>query len=93
MTTRYLLHPIQARPRAWSEAARALAEAVFTRQSRLGRPQTGDAASLTALTVDEVRTEAARCMSCGACFDCENCYKYCQDSAVIRPSASTAASR
>jgi Fe-S-cluster-containing hydrogenase component 2 len=24
-------------------------------------------------------------MSCGECFDCENCYKYCQDSAVVRP--------
>ena len=36
-------------------------------------------------TVDEAKTEAARCMSCGKCFDCENCFKYCQDSAIIRP--------
>jgi NADPH-dependent glutamate synthase beta subunit-like oxidoreductase/Pyruvate/2-oxoacid:ferredoxin oxidoreductase delta subunit len=36
-------------------------------------------------TVEEARAEAARCMSCGECFDCENCFKYCQDSAVVRP--------
>ncbi|MFO7653015.1 MAG: NAD(P)-binding protein [Candidatus Krumholzibacteriia bacterium] len=36
-------------------------------------------------TMDEARTEAARCMSCGLCFDCENCFKYCQDSAIVRP--------
>ena len=36
-------------------------------------------------TLDEVRTEAIRCMSCGQCFDCENCFKYCQDNAVVRP--------
>ena len=36
-------------------------------------------------TVDETKTEAARCMSCGDCLDCENCFKFCQDNAVIRP--------
>ena len=46
---------LQARDQPGSIAARALAEAVVTRDSRLGRPQTGDAASLAALTVDEVR--------------------------------------
>jgi Pyruvate/2-oxoacid:ferredoxin oxidoreductase delta subunit len=29
--------------------------------------------------------EAQRCLSCGACFDCDNCWKYCPDQAVIRP--------
>jgi NADPH-dependent glutamate synthase beta subunit-like oxidoreductase len=38
------------------------------------------------LSDEEVRAEAARCMSCGMCFECENCWKYCQDNAVIRPS-------
>jgi Pyruvate/2-oxoacid:ferredoxin oxidoreductase delta subunit len=36
-------------------------------------------------TDDETKTEAARCMSCGDCLDCENCFKFCQDNAVIRP--------
>jgi Pyruvate/2-oxoacid:ferredoxin oxidoreductase delta subunit len=36
-------------------------------------------------TEQEARDEAARCMSCGLCFDCENCFKFCQDNAVIRP--------
>jgi formate dehydrogenase major subunit len=34
---------------------------------------------------DQTRQEAARCMSCGLCFDCENCFKFCTDNAVIRP--------
>jgi NADPH-dependent glutamate synthase beta subunit-like oxidoreductase len=28
--------------------------------------------------------EAKRCMSCGMCFDCDNCFTYCSDSAVKR---------
>ncbi|MBU2648489.1 FAD-dependent oxidoreductase [bacterium] len=32
--------------------------------------------------VDAIKAEAARCMSCGQCFDCENCWKFCGDSAV-----------
>jgi NADPH-dependent glutamate synthase beta subunit-like oxidoreductase len=36
-------------------------------------------------TEQEAKDEAARCMSCGICFDCENCFKFCQDNAVIRP--------
>lgn len=29
--------------------------------------------------------EAQRCLSCGACFDCDSCWKYCPDQAVIKP--------
>ena len=34
---------------------------------------------------DEALTEAKRCMSCGLCFECGNCWSYCQDNAVIKP--------
>jgi NADPH-dependent glutamate synthase beta subunit-like oxidoreductase/Pyruvate/2-oxoacid:ferredoxin oxidoreductase delta subunit len=37
------------------------------------------------LTEDEIKAEVKRCMSCGMCMECENCWKYCQDNAVIRP--------
>jgi Pyruvate/2-oxoacid:ferredoxin oxidoreductase delta subunit len=33
----------------------------------------------------EAIQEAQRCLTCGACFECDNCYKYCPDQAVIRP--------
>lgn len=36
------------------------------------------------LTQDQVIAESKRCMSCGMCFDCDNCYMYCSDSAVER---------
>jgi Pyruvate/2-oxoacid:ferredoxin oxidoreductase delta subunit len=29
--------------------------------------------------------EAQRCLTCGACFECDNCWKYCPDQAVIKP--------
>ena len=31
--------------------------------------------------------EARRCLSCGGCFECDNCYKYCPDQAVLKPLA------
>lgn len=34
------------------------------------------------LSQDDAAKEAARCMSCGMCFDCEKCYLFCQDGAV-----------
>jgi NADPH-dependent glutamate synthase beta subunit-like oxidoreductase len=34
------------------------------------------------LTMDQVIEETKRCMSCGMCFDCENCYTFCSDNAV-----------
>jgi len=36
-------------------------------------------------TQDDVVHESKRCMSCGMCFDCGNCWSYCQDNAVIKP--------
>jgi NADPH-dependent glutamate synthase beta subunit-like oxidoreductase len=37
------------------------------------------------LTQEQIIAEAKRCMSCGLCFQCDNCWKYCQDQAVIKP--------
>ncbi len=37
------------------------------------------------LTRDQAIAEAKRCMSCGLCFQCDNCWKYCQDQAVVKP--------
>jgi len=34
---------------------------------------------------DRVVEQARRCMSCGYCFDCEKCWLFCQDQAVIKP--------
>jgi formate dehydrogenase beta subunit len=36
-------------------------------------------------TPDQTFAEAARCMSCGYCMDCEKCWLYCQDQAIKKP--------
>ncbi|NKB63820.1 MAG: NAD(P)-binding protein [Gammaproteobacteria bacterium] len=36
------------------------------------------------LTAEAARKEADRCMSCGMCFECDNCVIYCPQDAVFR---------
>ncbi len=36
-------------------------------------------------SLDEAVREAQRCLQCGACIECDNCWKYCPDQAVIKP--------
>ena len=36
------------------------------------------------LDEEQVRAEAERCMSCGMCFECDNCVIYCPQDAVLR---------
>ncbi|KOR28215.1 glutamate synthase, partial [Achromatium sp. WMS2] len=39
---------------------------------------------LIGLSQDEAIAEAKRCMSCGMCFECDNCVIYCPQTAVYR---------
>jgi len=39
---------------------------------------------LVLLTEEQVMAEAGRCMSCGMCFECDNCVIYCPQDAVFR---------
>ena len=34
---------------------------------------------------EQLIQETHRCMSCGYCFDCEKCWMFCQDQAVLKP--------
>jgi NADPH-dependent glutamate synthase beta subunit-like oxidoreductase len=51
-------------------------------EERLGEP---DREVNLGLMREQIIAEAKRCMSCGLCFQCDNCWKYCQDQAVIKP--------
>ncbi|MHC4945536.1 MAG: NAD(P)-binding protein [Planctomycetota bacterium] len=37
------------------------------------------------LDAEEAINESRRCMSCGLCFECGECWSFCQDQAVIKP--------
>ncbi|MEE9319634.1 MAG: NAD(P)-binding protein [Granulosicoccus sp.] len=39
---------------------------------------------LIRLTEEQAKAEANRCMSCGMCFECDNCVIYCPQDAVFR---------
>lgn len=39
---------------------------------------------LIGYTPEEAQKEAARCMSCGLCFECDNCVMYCPQDAVFK---------
>jgi NADPH-dependent glutamate synthase beta subunit-like oxidoreductase len=39
---------------------------------------------IVALSEEQVRTEANRCMSCGMCFECDNCVVFCPQDAIFR---------
>jgi Pyruvate/2-oxoacid:ferredoxin oxidoreductase delta subunit len=41
---------------------------------------------MNALTEEETIEEAKRCMSCGMCFECDNCVIYCPQDAVFKVS-------
>ncbi|HYL82321.1 MAG TPA: FAD-dependent oxidoreductase [Candidatus Acidoferrum sp.] len=36
---------------------------------------------------DQAVTETKRCLSCGLCFACDTCWKYCQEQAVLKPAS------
>lgn len=36
------------------------------------------------LSTEQAQAEAKRCMSCGMCFECDNCVVYCPQDAVLR---------
>ncbi|MBV1704015.1 MAG: 4Fe-4S dicluster domain-containing protein, partial [Hyphomicrobiales bacterium] len=39
---------------------------------------------MSAITEEQARKEGQRCMSCGMCFECDNCVIYCPQTAVQR---------
>ena len=39
---------------------------------------------IIALTEEQAQKEGERCMSCGMCFECDNCVIYCPQDAVYR---------
>ncbi len=51
------------------------------RQDRLSNPE---AEINQTISYEQASEEAARCMSCGLCFDCQQCFMYCNGSGFTR---------
>jgi Pyruvate/2-oxoacid:ferredoxin oxidoreductase delta subunit len=64
------------------EESQRVAAAELPTTERLAQP---DAEIVSTISRDDAVHEAKRCMSCGYCFDCGNCWSYCQDNAVLKP--------
>ena len=58
---------------------RARCEGVTTQQRLDGFDEL-----VTGLADNDAEEEADRCLSCGVCFKCDNCWHFCPDAAVIK---------
>lgn len=60
-------------------------EAARNERSHLAPGQRGMETEIEqGLTEDQAMAEAARCMSCGLCMDCETCWMYCTNSCFVK---------
>ncbi|MBI4705260.1 MAG: FAD-dependent oxidoreductase [Deltaproteobacteria bacterium] len=64
--------PAERHEHAVLPVAERFAEGALDREVNLG------------LARDVAVDEAKRCFSCGRCMDCDNCWMYCQDQAVVK---------
>ena len=53
-------------------------------QLELARRQSSFDEVVSGLDISNALYEARRCLSCGTCFSCDNCYGVCPDNAVIK---------
>ena len=57
----------------------------LTRREAVSENQVlGFQTSVPSLSTDDALFEAGRCLSCGVCFECDNCWHFCPDAAVIK---------
>jgi NADPH-dependent glutamate synthase beta subunit-like oxidoreductase/Pyruvate/2-oxoacid:ferredoxin oxidoreductase delta subunit len=73
------------KPAALVEVA-AVEDINFAYFTRLNAAQRAMVSSGKGISSDETIAidEANRCLSCGVCFECDNCYNFCPDLAVVR---------
>ncbi len=53
----------------------------------IAQPLDGFDETVQGLAESDARQEAERCLSCGVCFQCDNCWHFCPDAAVIKKGA------
>jgi ferredoxin len=74
---------LEKRPAPSTERAQAIrAEKIKLNWYAEAKPVTAGATE--PITETEVLAEAARCMSCGMCMDCETCWMYCSKNCFVK---------
>ena len=79
-SARTVVDPASVKPDFYAAAARAGAHRRPT-ETWLEQPEAEIAGTLTS---EEACREAARCMSCGLCFGCQQCFMYCNGAGFTR---------
>lgn len=84
-------HPVAAPPQLTPASFDALHPQYYRPQPRRRQPhaepatRVQDFAEVAAgLTAVEAVAEAGRCLNCGVCLECDNCWHFCPDAAVIK---------
>lgn len=54
------------------------------RQAALADRTAGFGEVVSGLSPPQARREAQRCLSCGVCFECDNCYAACPEDAILK---------
>ncbi len=92
-TSKFAVHNFDDRARAEVIKSEELFRAHFEYEPMNKRSETDINASnvlanmqerFTGLEEEQAQKEAGRCMSCGMCFECDNCIIYCPQDAVFR---------
>lgn len=82
-------HPAAPRPALKRGAVKtdyysSCAHALTPRRAAEIRPEDPDREIGETITAEQACAEASRCLSCGLCFDCQQCFMYCNASGFTR---------
>jgi NADPH-dependent glutamate synthase beta subunit-like oxidoreductase len=68
----------------WYPAAQRQEQRIVAVEERLAAAEPMTLETNLGIPREQIVEEAKRCMSCGMCMDCDNCWMYCQDQVVVK---------
>jgi NADPH-dependent glutamate synthase beta subunit-like oxidoreductase/Pyruvate/2-oxoacid:ferredoxin oxidoreductase delta subunit len=68
----------------WYQAAQRAEQRLVSVEERFASADPMTLETNLGVAREKVEEEAKRCLSCGMCMDCDNCWMYCQDQVVVK---------